>query len=756
MKTETRNKVLAIFLVAAMTISMVAFPVVATSAPDDDDDKGGTIVGGGSSSDTAEQHPSQYNDEGPYDSSNTFETDQLPPVNDDYEDEAKGTLSDFENIRAADGTATLSPSASGGVAVGFGTYNIPDNNFYTIGLNYQAPSNGNLYVTPVRPTGEPIDNSYKLTGNNDAVSNIQLSKTESNYLRNTGEMYLVLTACNAQDDFTVSEATLVSSQSEQDTRNYNAASALSKSQAACGTNEAPDQPTITISDADGDGTNEVGEQLTFTGSASDPDGDALTYNWEIEGNNANGQTTTETFNSRSTYTATLTVSDGEETSSVTKQFTVGSSNDNNAPENLQISVQDADSDGVNEVNEVLTFTGSASDPDGDALTYNWKIEAADVDGKQATQSFASTGAYTATLTVSDGEETASTQKTITVQQSNDNQAPVINGISISDEDGDGVDEVNELITFTGSASDPDGDALTYNWKIASLTSASGVSASETFGSPASYTVTLKVSDGELQSTQSETVTIQPDNDGGSDLRPGPSPVPAPSPVPGLDPIDRGGDDDDTKKVGGVCGVQIPFSSPVCPGGDGPTDEEGDKGVCGEEIPSEHHVCPGGGGTAGEEGDIGCSDVGPRGGTSPYTDCGVEVDKCGGGPQGGLNSISPEDCGPDGPGPTDDEPTDGSSKPDYTASGPVDWWSPGDSDNGGTGQDNVNSETAQEIHNCITKEDARKANSVTDGCGDPTGGYNGDDDCTNLFCSVSPPGTGTDSPLLHADSHIRGL
>jgi hypothetical protein len=97
--------------------------------------------------------------------------------------------------------------------------------------------------------------------------------------------------------------------------------------------------------------------------------------------------------------------------------------------------------------------------------------------------------------------TTPTTPTPPVQQ---NRAPVINSMTLSSAFG-----MSQLTTFSYSASatDPDGDTVTYTWDLAG-TPANGASGTVVFNGSGTGTVRVTVSDGRgLTATDSRTVTI---------------------------------------------------------------------------------------------------------------------------------------------------------------------------------------------------------------------------------------------------------
>ncbi|MDA9556681.1 M66 family metalloprotease [Vibrio sp.] len=132
----------------------------------------------------------------------------------------------------------------------------------------------------------------------------------------------------------------------------------------------------------------------------------------------------------------------------------------------------AGNDRQSNAGETITLSASAStDPDNDALTYEWRqISGTDLNlGIQSSQLLSVTiptttsdSAYQFQLTVNDGELSDSDTVTIIGIAPEANQTPSVNINSSYT-----VEEDN-TITITASANDPDGDPLTYAWNTSGL------------------------------------------------------------------------------------------------------------------------------------------------------------------------------------------------------------------------------------------------------------------------------------------------
>jgi outer membrane protein OmpA-like peptidoglycan-associated protein len=158
--------------------------------------------------------------------------------------------------------------------------------------------------------------------------------------------------------------------------------------------------------------------------------------------------------------------------------------------------------------ETTTVRASAVDPDGDPLSYAWSTTGGKIAGSGDVVTFDATGAapgkYTVTVSVSDGKYEVTCSSEITVIKKN--LAPTVScssGVTVT---------VGESTTIRATASDPNGDPLTYTWTInGERIAAAGPEL--VFGSegrqPGNYTVTVTVSDGEFNASCSSTVAVQP-------------------------------------------------------------------------------------------------------------------------------------------------------------------------------------------------------------------------------------------------------
>ncbi|MBL8058311.1 MAG: PQQ-dependent sugar dehydrogenase [Anaerolineales bacterium] len=109
----------------------------------------------------------------------------------------------------------------------------------------------------------------------------------------------------------------------------------------------------------------------------------------------------------------------------------------------------------------VTFTAAASDPESDALTYQWSFgDAASAAGPDAVHLYAQPGRYTARLAVSDGTSTVYSDPLV-ISVGSPPQAAITAPVDGS------LFRAGDVITYTGAATDTDGSlsAANFSWSI---------------------------------------------------------------------------------------------------------------------------------------------------------------------------------------------------------------------------------------------------------------------------------------------------
>ncbi|MEY3230989.1 MAG: hypothetical protein RL689_1078, partial [Planctomycetota bacterium] len=171
--------------------------------------------------------------------------------------------------------------------------------------------------------------------------------------------------------------------------------------------------------------------------------------------------------------------------------------------------------------DVVTLAATATDPEGQGLTYTWT----QVSGPAVTLTGANTAApsfnapdglaNTAIVfqcSVSDG--TSTTVDTVTVTVNTDNDAPAVEA---------GANQTvieGEVVTLAATATDPEGQGLTYTWTQVSgpaVTLTGANTATPSFTAPegltnSSIVLQCTVSDGTNTTVDTVTVTVNADND----------------------------------------------------------------------------------------------------------------------------------------------------------------------------------------------------------------------------------------------------
>jgi PKD repeat protein len=214
---------------------------------------------------------------------------------------------------------------------------------------------------------------------------------------------------------------------------------------------AANLPPVAIEEGDDNIEAGVGEEIDFDGTPSfDREGDTpLTYAWDF-GDDAEdtGPTTSHAFSAPGTYDVTLSVTDPlGQTGTTVVQVQVGE-----GPRPPTATLEGPDE---GDVGEELSYTSTATDPDGDQLTcrINWGDGTAEAEvpcNGTHTHTYTKAGNFIIFFTARDpGGLVAEVRHNVAIGEVNHPPVPVLAG----PDEGD----VGEELTFTTSATDPDND-----------------------------------------------------------------------------------------------------------------------------------------------------------------------------------------------------------------------------------------------------------------------------------------------------------
>ena len=234
------------------------------------------------------------------------------------------------------------------------------------------------------------------------------------------------------------------------------------------------------------------EVASIRANVVNPQGGRLTYSWSSSGGIVNGNGDQADFKSSDpgSYTVTATVSNGRETANCSSQITV-----NRRPVAPSASVEPATFSLL--PGESANLRCVASDPNNTTLTYAWTVNGSPLAAQGPNVTFGSEGrnpgSYDVACTVTNGDNlTASASSKGTVRE-RPNQVPTISCQTTTVNVASG-----SSVQLSATASDPDGDKLTYSWS-SPVGAVGGTSDSTTFNASGvragSYNVTVGVDDG---------------------------------------------------------------------------------------------------------------------------------------------------------------------------------------------------------------------------------------------------------------------
>ena len=262
--------------------------------------------------------------------------------------------------------------------------------------------------------------------------------------------------------------------------------------------------TVTISSATASSsTSTYGTAVSFTGSATDSLGHALSYQW-LEGTTVLANTASFSKSNLSVGTHTLT-------------FKATCSSGVSATRNVSVTVQSAPVDTVtissatassstSTYGTAVSFTGSATDSLGHALSYQW-LEGTTVLANTASfsKSNLSVGTHTLTFKATCSSGVSATRNvSVTVQS-----APVDTVTISSATASSSTSTYGTAVSFTGSATDSLGHALSYQWLEGTTVLASTASFSKSNLSVGTHTLTFKATcSSGVSATRNVSVTVK--------------------------------------------------------------------------------------------------------------------------------------------------------------------------------------------------------------------------------------------------------
>ncbi|HEY7529165.1 MAG TPA: PKD domain-containing protein [Gemmatimonadota bacterium] len=285
-------------------------------------------------------------------------------------------------------------------------------------------------------------------------------------------------------------------------------------------------PEGTIVSPSGDVTIHAGESVTFEAAANDPDGTVASVSWDFGGGAPASSELVPgavTFAQAGTFTVTFVATDDDgapDPAPPTRVVTVLPAGGNQRP---QATILTPSTDRTLLAGEGVDFTGTAADPDGTITAWRWDFGGgapASTQQNPGLVRFFTPGVYEVTFTAfdDDGESdpVADRRLIIVVPPPPVNQPP---SATITQPPGPVTIAVGESVTFSGSASDPDGSVVAWLWNFAGGAPNRGVEdpGPVTFTIPGTFRVSFNVTDNDGASDPSPpsvVVTVQGPPGGG--------------------------------------------------------------------------------------------------------------------------------------------------------------------------------------------------------------------------------------------------
>lgn len=254
-------------------------------------------------------------------------------------------------------------------------------------------------------------------------------------------------------------------------------------------------PTVTITASPISGQAPL--SVSFSATASDSDGTIAAYSWDFgDGGSSSQANPSHSYASPGAYTARLVVRDDDgATASASVQITVTAPNQ---PPSVNLTAVPTSGHAP----LTVAFVGSGNDPDGTITEYSWVFG----DGLGSTQqspshTYSSAGTYIATLTVKDNAG-ATASKSVQITVLPPNQPP-----SLTAEASPLRGSPPLRVSFTASATDPDGQIVYVLWDFGDGTTAAQLNTQHTYNAEGAFTAVLQVRDDD-GAVESKSFTIR--------------------------------------------------------------------------------------------------------------------------------------------------------------------------------------------------------------------------------------------------------
>ena len=215
----------------------------------------------------------------------------------------------------------------------------------------------------------------------------------------------------------------------------------------------------------------------FTAVAGDSGDDALTYTWDFgDGTTGTGSTVSHAWGTMGVYTLSVRVDDGDGgIATATHTVTVA------------LVTADAGPDLTIDEGSSVSLGGPGSSPTDGLTSHQWDFGDGESSGS-GQHAYRDDGTYQAKLTVTDDVGSATDEATVVVR----NVAPTIKGIVAPTEA-----LRASVSSFRAFVTDPGvGDTLSASWNFGDGGGATGLAADHTYSTAGSYTLQLRVEDGD--------------------------------------------------------------------------------------------------------------------------------------------------------------------------------------------------------------------------------------------------------------------